>query len=847
MGTSDGEIFAVNAENAWAQLGPRRNVEIIALASTESALYVLDADGAVFRSEDGRNFAQIKQPPPTPTNLARLPGLGRPFRALSARRVGATDVVLIAGVSRHVAHTRDGGKTWVDDALDGPETLRGGHIDPDGTVYVTGERGRTFSRAPSDAVWGELHMKDKPTAVWIGRSDSGLLTTDAGGSVRVFDGEEWSPAGRAPGPLRAFVTVGKKVFAACQAGGVVQLGSFGKDTQHPRVWSGDGRPLTRIVASGKSLWALGPELLVRQSGRTWTRVRGARTQSLSAVAVLGQKRGFAVGRAGTLLQRSETSKGSRWDPIALDRDAALMDIEFAGGRFGWVAAADGSVGRTDDGAKSWKFAEPGPNAGLLSLAALDPLNVFASGRGGALFASGDRGVNWRKVDVLVPAKVPNITGLALERADKDARLLAATDKGLLLETDVGRSEVSASGFGFVNPSRVTSAGGTSWILDLTGMILRRGKSQKEWQVVAIPMGMALTDLEILGGRLGVALTNSGSVLRTSDGGATWWLVAGGPSRAPAAVTGVDGHFIVVGHGGEIQRSPDGGASWLGVKSGIGKSLTAASAVDDLVVAVGFRGAAVATADRGQSWTPWLGAPPDAGSTHLTALSEDGGRLALGGIGALWVRDGTDKPWVRLEVEGKLGEVRRIRWGTGTKLVAVTATGGLWRRDGNQLKALSVAPPPKVETVRWRDLAQADGRTIAVTQEGVVHVDPDAAKPGWERARLPLGIGAEPVGVAPVGDRTWLLGSGGFWVHDQGAWKQVVPALPSRPIDIHFSTPEVGYAVGGGGVIYRTADSGSTWVAEATPTRTGLGGVHVGPDGAAYAVGQGGLILRRVGR
>jgi photosystem II stability/assembly factor-like uncharacterized protein len=852
VGTLDGEVFSVSAENVWKRMGPRRNVGIVALASLEKSLFVLDADGALHRTEDGKNFAQVKQPPPGAPGDVRVPGVGRPWRAVAVASVDGQEVVVLAGRSRHVAVSRDGGKTWADDALDGPETFHSAYLEPDGTAVVTGERGRTFRRGPKDKAWAELHMKDKPTAMWIGRRDpkGPLVSADAGGAVRVFDGSAWSRAGNGPGPLRVLVPDAKGFLGACQSGGVVRVDvRKGAEARHTREWDEDGRPLHHIVSRNGDVWAAGPTLVLHREGRRWKVLRGERTQHLSGVVAVGSRRGFAVGEAGLALARAESAKGVSWEPMeglgAVDAD--LTGITFASGRYGWIVDSGGRVGRTEDGGKMWSFATADSSVpSLASVAALDPLNVFASG-GGSLLASSDRGKTWRKLTV--PDGLPRgaISDLALERSERDARLIAARDGAQLLETAIGRSDVSATSLGFVTPSRVASADGTSWMLDLTGVILRRMPGEPAWRVMAVPAGLAFTNLAMDAVGNGVVLTSSGALFRSEDAGATWWLVTGGPERAPASVAaGQGGVFVVVGHGGEIQVSSDAGRSWSQTQARSGKSLTAVARTGEKLVAVGFRGAAFESADSGLTWVPWTGAPADVGTTHLTALQVEGGRVALGGIGAVWVREG-GAAWTRLTIDGpSLGEVRRLRYGKAGGLVAVTATGALWKREGDTLKPAEIAPPPKAEVVRWSDVVSPEGRTLAVTGEGVVEVNL-AGEPTWERAGLSQGLGAVPTGLYADGERAWLLGSGGMWANEGGSWEQVLPAFPTRPTDLHFTSSTVGYAVGGRGAVYGTLDGGVTWRTEGTPTKTTLNAVHVGADGRAVAVGAGGVVLRRVGQ
>lgn len=62
-------------------------------------------------------------------------------------------------------------------------------------------------------------------------------------------------------------------------------------------------------------------------------------------------------------------------------------------------------------------------------------------------------------------------------------------------------------------------------------------------------------------------------------------------------------------------------------------------------------------------------------------------------------------------------------------------------------------------------------------------------------------------------------------------------------DIHFVTPEQGWAVGEFGVIFTTADGGKTWSAQKSPVETTLFGVHFTDASHGFATGIEEVLLR----
>ncbi|MBI5472969.1 MAG: T9SS type A sorting domain-containing protein [Ignavibacteriae bacterium] len=71
-------------------------------------------------------------------------------------------------------------------------------------------------------------------------------------------------------------------------------------------------------------------------------------------------------------------------------------------------------------------------------------------------------------------------------------------------------------------------------------------------------------------------------------------------------------------------------------------------------------------------------------------------------------------------------------------------------------------------------------------------------------------------------------------------------FPQPLYDIHFPTSgasQVGYAVGAGGQIVKTADAGNAWQSQSSGTSSTLRGVHFLDFNTGFAVGDGGVILK----
>jgi photosystem II stability/assembly factor-like uncharacterized protein len=103
---------------------------------------------------------------------------------------------------------------------------------------------------------------------------------------------------------------------------------------------------------------------------------------------------------------------------------------------------------------------------------------------------------------------------------------------------------------------------------------------------------------------GIAVGDSGTILSTTDGGASWAPQSSGTTNALLGVYVIDQNIaIAVGTNGTILRTEDGGQSWTPQFANAAVNLFGVSFADaNNGIAVGDSGTILLTADGGQSWT-----------------------------------------------------------------------------------------------------------------------------------------------------------------------------------------------------------------------------------------------------
>jgi len=139
----------------------------------------------------------------------------------------------------------------------------------------------------------------------------------------------------------------------------------------------------------------------------------------------------------------------------------------------------------------------------------------------------------------------------------------------------------------------------------------RAQSGWFWQN-PLPQGNELRAVAALSPRVTVAVGDVGTIVRTTDAGATWTLQDSGTRLDLRGVSFVDANIGIgtaVGRSGTILRTTDGGATWMPQLSGTTVILNGVSFVNaNIGWAVGAfeytgLGVIVHTTDGGDTWTP----------------------------------------------------------------------------------------------------------------------------------------------------------------------------------------------------------------------------------------------------
>ncbi len=129
--------------------------------------------------------------------------------------------------------------------------------------------------------------------------------------------------------------------------------------------------------------------------------------------------------------------------------------------------------------------------------------------------------------------------------------------------------------------------------------------------------------------LGLIVGDGGTILRTSDAGATWETIPTGTTTGLSCVSWLSGSTaIAAGFSGVLLRSGDAGVSWTGVPSGTTLPIAGCDGWDSLnAIVAGYNGFILRTIDGGISWSLALQQP---GANHLGVAYADSLTVCVSG-------------------------------------------------------------------------------------------------------------------------------------------------------------------------------------------------------------------------
>lgn len=288
-------------------------------------------------------------------------------------------------------------------------------------------------------------------------------------------------------------------------------------------------------------WVVGGDgtiLATTDGGKTWSRQNAGSRAELDAVSFSDPTHGWIVGNdeSGVASVLSTEDGGVTWSE-GMSHTLLLSDLAFPDTLHGWVVGERGAIFATSDGGRTWDAQTSGSASALLGVTFVDAdhgwtVGVDNESGTGTILATVDGGETW------VVQDVPDSGPLRAVAFSDTAHGWAVGDRGTIL---------------------VTADGGEVWEARGLG---RRGGNQKgiSFHAVASPD-------PIHGWVVGYDdLSETGLILTTVDGGATWFRTTGSGSLYALAFPD-DAHGWAVGYGDDGRTGTETGLILVATKGG----------------------------------------------------------------------------------------------------------------------------------------------------------------------------------------------------------------------------------------------------------------------------------------
>ncbi len=321
-----------------------------------------------------------------------------------------------------------------------------------------------------------------------------------------------------------------------------------------------------------------------------------------------------------------------------DGRAEISAMDFTTAADGWLATASladyapATIWKTTDGGSTWTAQTTKDGATITDLAASPAGECYVSGQTQSVFDwvgfvlnSKDGGATWTQEYAQTTVK-PEAVAFASTMA------IAVGDGALFLSRDAATSAWTQSSPGvrnnLTNVQFMDSKLG--WAVGWKSTILWTTDGGRTWKEASVPSGISLEGIDMVTEKIGWAVGCSGPqvpyadlgagygtvVLRTDDGGLLWkYQLNRTTSPGLAAVDFTDvNHGVAVGTSGIVVRTIDGGRTWW--FSTVGATTLRDVAFTDAMNGVAVGGQTESVGGNGVIWTTidggvtWIDAKPE---------------------------------------------------------------------------------------------------------------------------------------------------------------------------------------------------------------------------------------------
>jgi photosystem II stability/assembly factor-like uncharacterized protein len=421
------------------------------------------------------------------------------------------------------------------------------------------------------------------------------------------------------------------VFAGARGYAVGEFGSVLRSDDGGNTWiglpSGTRNNLSLVQEVDPNTVVVGGGCTVRESvnaGGSFQRLpldesESKCTASIASFSFLNASTGFVEQSDGTVLLTTDGGRTLTPKTSVPLNGAAAGQLKFISPSTGFAltgGSGGGRIFRTTDGANSWTQVASSP-APLADITFVTATIAYAVGANKTLLQSTNEGVTWQTLPLALPAGTPPLSLTHISCSDVmhcliatapaaqgNTNVLVRTTDGGMTGSLVSPSELNLLSVSFSTASdavavgqygaTVLSSDGGATFPNLISHNLRSGlrglvrlgqsasdayapwlagqiaattDSGASWNLLRVPTSANIEDIAFPASQIGYALSHTGTVFRTGNGGVSWSiLTSGGP--APVALLAPNANTVLLLGPTGVRRSTNAGVSFASVNATI---------------------------------------------------------------------------------------------------------------------------------------------------------------------------------------------------------------------------------------------------------------------------------------
>jgi len=303
------------------------------------------------------------------------------------------------------------------------------------------------------------------------------------------------------------------------------------------------------------VWTVGKYLSILYSpnfGQDWTDQIPAAKETMFEPNFYNEFVGIVGGSDGTILRTKNS--GAKWEEVNFPRDENFFGVMMIDDKIVVVGSSSGKIFLSDDLGDTWSVI--GQNLGQITdLQAFNRFEIIVTTESGKIYKTSDGGAEW---DIVYDNSSDLLFGL--DFFDHQFGWASGWNGKILITNNGGESWNPQLNDGYNNFSDVHFTSATEgWVVSssFTDTIWHTFNAGQTWQTTVLPVKTFWRGVSFMNENIGWITGGSdgyGIVLRTDDGGNSWYLSHESPD-ALMGIYAVPGQETVwaVGFGGNIVK------------------------------------------------------------------------------------------------------------------------------------------------------------------------------------------------------------------------------------------------------------------------------------------------------